>query len=123
MHISREQFEKWVEEAIDSLPQDFINKAYNVAFFVEDHPSSEQLKKVKLDKQSVLFGLYEGFHQASRKNVGAVLPDRITIFRKAITDFYATEQQIKDQIRKTIKHEVAHHFGSDENGARKASKH
>jgi len=120
MPVSPQQFEQWVGEAIDSLPEKFLRKMHNVAFFIEDQPSREQLKKVKLGRNSVLFGLYEGYHQSSRRDLGPVLPDRITIFRKPILDYYSTEKDIKNQVIKTVKHEIAHHFGSDERGARKA---
>jgi predicted Zn-dependent protease with MMP-like domain len=122
MSVSRKQFEQWVREAIDSLPEKFLRRMHNVAFFVEDYPSKEQLKKVRLGRNSVLFGLYEGYHQSSRRDLGPVLPDRITIFRKPILGYYSTEKEIKNQVIKTVKHEIAHHFGSDEKGAHRAGR-
>ena len=122
MKISLEQFEKLVGEAIDNLPEDINEKLNNVAIFAENQPTPEQLKKVHLKKDVVLFGLFEGYCQAKKLNFGPVLPDRITIFRKAITSHCQNTQEIKQQIISTIKHEIAHHFGSDELGARKAGK-
>jgi predicted Zn-dependent protease with MMP-like domain len=122
MTVSKEQFERLVSEAIDSLPDDILQKLNNVAFFVEDYPTKEQLRKTGTNKQFTLFGLYEGYYQGKKLGLNAVLPDRITIFRKPILQHCATDAQIKAQICSTIKHEIAHHFGSDEKGARMAAK-
>lgn len=122
MEISQEQFELWVKEAIDNLPEKFLSKLNNVAFIVKDEPTKEQLKKAKLKASHILFGLYEGYIQSKKLNIGPVVPDQITIFRKSITSQCSTEERIKSQIFKTIKHEIAHHFGSGEDGARKSSR-
>ena len=120
--MSREQFETIVNEAIDSLPDKFKAKIHNVAIFVEDFPSPQQMRRMRIKNKYGLFGLYEGYHQASRKNVGPVLPDRITIFRMPIINSCRTAEACRQQIISTVKHEIAHHFGSDEPGARKASR-
>jgi predicted Zn-dependent protease with MMP-like domain len=65
-------------------------------------------------------GLYEGYHQAKRLNIGLVFPDRITLFKKSIESMCRTEEELKKQITSTVRHEIAHHFGSDEMGAQKA---
>lgn len=122
MEVSKEQFELWVKEAIDNLPEKFLEKLNNVAFVVKDEPTQEQLKKAKLKAGHILFGLYEGYLQSRKLNIGPVVPDRITIFRKSIAGQYSTGEGIRSQIFKTIKHEIAHHFGSGEEGARKASR-
>jgi len=120
MLISNKQFENVVNEAIDCLPDKFKTKLNNVAIFIEDYPSNEQLKKVKLPSGQSLFGLFEGYAQAKKLNFGPVLPDRITIFRQAIINYSANFKEVKQKITNTIKHEIAHHFGSDETGARRA---
>ncbi len=122
MRISKEQFEQLVGEAIDSLPEKFKSKLYNVAIFVEDYPTKEQLGKLDRKNQYTLFGLFEGYAQAKRLNFGPVLPDRITIFRQPICKYCSSEKEVRQQIISTVKHEIAHHFGSGEDGARKASK-
>jgi predicted Zn-dependent protease with MMP-like domain len=122
MRASKDQFEKWVAEAIDAVPEKFRKKINNLAFFVEDQPTSEQLKKARLSGRYgvLLLGLYEGYHQAVKLDVGPVLPDRITLFKKPIESLSVTEEDLKKQIFRTVRHEIAHHFGSDEAGARKA---
>ena len=124
METTRIQFESWVTEAVDALPEKFRQHINNLAFFVEDYPSPMQLQKVKLLGQHdvMLLGLYEGYHQAMRLNVGPVFPDRITLFKKPIERICRTEEELKKQIASTVRHEIAHHFGSDEAGAQKAGK-
>jgi len=122
MNLSVVQFEKIVEEAIDSLPEKFKKKINNLAIFVENFATREQLNKVGLTNPYSLFGLYEGYVQSRRRNVGPVLPDRITIFRQPILKSCSNENECIKRIINTVKHEIAHHFGSDEKGARKASK-
>lgn len=120
--INKQEFEKIVERAIEFLPEKFKNKLNNVAIFVEDEPTAEQLKKVGLKPGDLLFGLFEGYAQAKKLNFGPVLPDRITIFRQAILSQESSPLEVKNKIISTIKHEIAHHFGSDEKGASRASK-
>jgi predicted Zn-dependent protease with MMP-like domain len=121
MIISEEQFEILVSDALDSLPDNFKDKMNNVAIIIEDFPTKEQTKKLRLGSQYSLFGLYEGCVQSKRLNYGVVLPDKITIFRKPIMQSCSNEQECQKQIFNTVRHEIAHHFGSDEKGARKAA--
>lgn len=120
MQVSKQEFKKIVEAALDGLPEKFKNKLNNVAIFVEDEPSAEQLKKMKLRRGDLLFGLFEGYAQSKRLNFGPVLPDRITIFRRAILSQCADERELKRKVISTVRHEIAHHFGSDEKGAARA---
>jgi predicted Zn-dependent protease with MMP-like domain len=120
--ISQEQFERIVSSAIDSLPEKFSAKMHNVAIFVEDEPTAEQLKKINLRRGDLLFGLFEGYAQARKLNFGPVLPDRITIFKRAILSQAKNLGEVKKQIISTVMHEIAHHFGSDEKGAKLATR-
>jgi len=122
LNINKQEFEKIVEQTLDSLPEKFKARLNNVAIFAEDEPTSEQLEKVNLKRNDILFGLFEGYSQAKRLNFGPVLPDRITIFRKAILSQSDNAAELKQKIISTVKHEIAHHFGSDEKGASKAGK-
>lgn len=122
LRINKEQFEKIVSQALESLPERFKNKLNNVAIFVEDEPTREQLEKIKLRRGDLLFGLFEGYAQARKLNFGPVLPDRITIFSRAILSQVSGLNEAKKKIISTVKHEIAHHFGSDETGAAKASR-
>jgi len=124
MQVSKEQFEKWVAEAIDNVPEKFQKRINNLAFFVEDYPTKEQLKKTRLQgrKSVLLLGLYEGYYKSKRLDIGPVFPDQITIFKKPTESLCETNKELKNQIFKTVRHEIAHHFGSDEKGARKAGR-
>ncbi|HRY52634.1 MAG TPA: metallopeptidase family protein [Candidatus Portnoybacteria bacterium] len=117
-------FEKLVEEAIDEIPADFLARLKNVAIVVEDEPSAEQLAKLRLRKDLTLLGLYEGVPLTQRNaGYGMVLPDKISIFKNSIELIAQTPGEIKKIVQDTVKHEIAHHFGSDERGANKAAKH
>jgi predicted Zn-dependent protease with MMP-like domain len=120
--MSKKQFEQVVRQTLKSLPEKFKNKLHNAAIFVAEEPTVEQLEKIKLRNSSGLFGLFEGYAQGRGLNFGPVLPDRITIFRRAILEQGSDLADIKRQIIATVKHEIAHHFGSDEKGAAKAGR-
>jgi predicted Zn-dependent protease with MMP-like domain len=122
--MQHEDFEKLVEEAIDEIPADFLTRLKNVAIVVEDEPSAEQLAKLRLRKDLTLLGLYEGVPLTQRNaGYGMVLPDKISIFKNSIELVAQTPEEIKKIVQDTVKHEIAHHFGSDEHGANKAAKH
>lgn len=120
--VSEENFKKLVAEALDDLPDKFKEKLHNLAILVADRPSKEQLKKLKMNNNYFLYGLFEGYVQSKRINFGAVLPDRITIFRQSICGHSSSIEEIRNRVKSTVKHEIAHHFGSDEKGARKAGR-
>jgi predicted Zn-dependent protease with MMP-like domain len=122
MDIPRNQFEKIVAAVIDDLPDKIREKINNAAIFIEDFPSPEQMKKVHIRNKYGLFGLFEGYAQAKKINFGPVLPDRITIFRVPICSAYENRADCVRQIESTVRHEIAHHFGSDEKGAAKAGR-
>ena len=98
------RFEEMVVAALDSLPDDLGRLMRNVAVTVE-HDAGPR----------ALLGLYEGVPLTSRTSgYAGVLPDRITIYRLAICAICDTEEQVVEQVRRTVIHEVAHHFGIDD---------
>jgi len=120
--MDKEKFEELVKEGIDAIPERFLKKLDNVGIVIEDEPNEEQIKKIKLGKYSKLFGLYEGIPQTKRGYYSGVLPDKITIFKKPIEEVTFSDEQIKEIVKKTVWHEIAHHFGMDEERVRKAEK-
>jgi len=99
------RFEDMVITALDGLPEELGELMRNVVVTVE-HDSGPP----------GLLGLYEGIPLTSRTSQYAgVLPDRITIYRQAICATCRTEQEVDDQVRRTVIHEIAHHFGIDDN--------
>lgn len=121
--MQREEFEKLVAEALDGIPPEFLARLKNVAVVVEDEPNAEQLKKLKMRNDLTLLGLYEGVPLTKRGQYSMALPDKISIFKNPIELVAPTAEEIKKLVQDTVKHEIAHHFGSDERGARKAAKH
>lgn len=114
VEISAEQFNTFVTDAIDSVPEPYKSNIHNIAFFVEDEPSAEQRKKLGLRPCQSLFGLYEGVPLPARNgNNTNLLPDRIILFRRTHEQFASNEADLKKQIHNTVWHEVAHYFGLD----------
>jgi predicted Zn-dependent protease with MMP-like domain len=101
IEVEPERFEEMVAAAIDGLPEELGRLMNNVAVTVE-HDGGP----------AGLLGLYEGVPLTSRTTgYAGVLPDRITIYRKAICAICHSESEVADQVRRTVIHEVAHHFG------------
>jgi predicted Zn-dependent protease with MMP-like domain len=101
--VSPERFEELVADALDGLPPELARRMDNVAVFVEDR-----------SRQRGLLGLYQGIPLTKRDSSyggGMVMPDRITIYREPILALCSTEREVVDQVRVTVVHEVAHHFG------------
>ena len=104
IRVDRDRFEEMVVTALDSLPDDLGRLMRNVAVTVEHDGGPRGL-----------LGLYQGVPLTSRTSgYAGVLPDRITIYRLAICAICDTEDQVVDQVRRTVIHEVAHHFGIDD---------
>jgi predicted Zn-dependent protease with MMP-like domain len=104
IYVDPGRFEEMVATALDSLPAELGRLMSNVAVTVEHDPGPPGL-----------LGLYEGVPLTSRTTQYAgVLPDRITIYRQAICAICRTEDGVADQVRRTVVHEVAHHFGIDD---------
>jgi len=119
--LNREEFEKIVKEGIKAIPDKFLRKLKNVAVVIEDEPTLAQKKKLNIHLNWTLFGLYEGVPQLERgANYSAVLPDKITIFQKPIEVAARNSKKIKEIIKNTVWHEIAHHFGMDETEVNKA---
>lgn len=113
--MQKETFEELVAGAVSGLPEEFSELLDNVEIFVEDWPSREQLKSVGLKDKYDLLGLYEGTPITHRdQGYNLVLPDRITIFQKPLEAQCGSVAEIKREIVRTVKHEIAHYFGLDE---------
>ncbi|MBI2355716.1 MAG: metallopeptidase family protein [Candidatus Doudnabacteria bacterium] len=111
----KEEFEQLVSQGIEAIPAKFLELLNNVAIVVEDHPTPEQAHKLRLRHGWTLFGLYEGVPQNKRgPYYGGVLPDKITIFQEPIERVARDLEDMKEIIKNTVWHEIAHHFGMDE---------
>jgi predicted Zn-dependent protease with MMP-like domain len=116
--MTDERFETLVSEAIETIPERFLAKLDNVAVLIADDPSEEQLKENGIPPDETLLGLYEGIPLTERGEyygTGEILPDRITIFKHPTLDEAGEdESRIKEVVRDTVWHEIAHYFGWDD---------
>lgn len=116
-YISRRRFEEIVSEAIDEIPEALWRVVDNLVVTVEEWPSRRQIESVGLPPGNTLLGLYEGVPLTKRTtHYSLTPPDKITIFRGPILQYCPPDEDaIRTQIRRTVLHEIAHHFGiSDE---------
>jgi predicted Zn-dependent protease with MMP-like domain len=106
LEISREQFEALVAEALDEIPPELAALMDNIALFVEDEPPPGE---------EHLLGLYTGIPLTERGQwYSGVLPDRISIFMNPILRICETMDDVVDEVHVTVVHEIAHHFGIDD---------
>ena len=104
---SERRFEEHVQDALDSLPFDLSSRMSNVAIVIEDESPPGQR----------LLGLYQGVPLSRRGSTyGGMLPDKITIYRGPLLRLYGNDpERLRQEVRRVVVHEVAHHFGiSDE---------
>lgn len=107
--MNEADFEKLVIEAIKEVPQDFLKFLENVEITTAMWPN---LLQRSYAKGGLILGLYEGIPKTKRGfNYSMVLPDKITIFQGPIELIVKTPEEIKSQVKKTVIHEIAHHFG------------
>jgi predicted Zn-dependent protease with MMP-like domain len=118
--MDRERFEALVTRAIDNLPPEFQRKLENVDVVVEDWPTPAQLRRSKHYHPTRLLGLYQGVPQTRRgRGYGLVLPDKISIFQKPIEAQCRFVDEIEAKVEEVVRHEIAHHFGLDDESLRK----
>lgn len=104
IELSRAEFEGLVSEALDSIPPELTEHMRNVVIVVED-----------VAPQRGLLGLYQGVPLTERGDwYAGVLPDHISIYRDEILRICETEDQVVEEVRITVVHEIAHHFGIDD---------
>ena len=113
-HMTDAQFEQLVAEGIDALPEKIRALMHNVAIVVEDEMSDEVRAEYGYRANDVIFGFYEGIPRTERGVDYIALPDKITIFKNPVLARYSDEAQIRECVHNTVWHEVAHHFGYDD---------
>ncbi|MEU8078129.1 metallopeptidase family protein [Catellatospora citrea] len=106
VEMSRERFEELVADALDEVPEELLNLMRNVVILVEDESPPGEPE---------LLGLYEGHALTARGwDYAGVLPDRITIYRHPILRICDTDDDVVEEVAVTVVHEIAHHFGIDD---------
>jgi len=117
--MDEETFNQTVVEALDELPAEFAEAFENVEVLVVDRPLPSHRRSVRLKPWQTLYGLYQGIPLTERThNYQMVAPDTITIFREPLLRDFPQPDQLRAQIRRTVLHELAHHFGIDDDRLR-----
>jgi len=111
VEVSDEQFQELIDEALQSLPKEHVANIKNVAILYEHDPSPEQRAKQHLKPYETLLGLYEGIPLSQRQGTTKLLPDKITLFMNPICASVSSLSELKEQIRHTLWHEIAHYYG------------
>ncbi|MFH1313077.1 MAG: metallopeptidase family protein [Candidatus Eisenbacteria bacterium] len=107
--LSEDEFRAVAAEAIESLPEEFRTKLDNVDVVVEDYPPAEVLRK--FPRGRLILGLYQGVPNKFRSsNYKLVMPDKISLYKRNIEAVCSTRVQVYRRIRKTLLHEIGHHF-------------
>lgn len=116
MARSRRAFERLVAEAVESIPERFRERLRNVAVVIEDAPTAEQCEAGDIDPEEGMYACYEGVPITERDTDGEpILPDRIVIFQRTLEEDYGDDAaELQRQIALTIRHEIAHHFGLED---------
>jgi len=109
--MERIAFESIVIEALDSLPAEYARLLTNVEIRIEQRPTREQRRDLGLRPWQTLYGLYEGTPLTDRHGGDPLLPDVITIFQAPLMRDFPGRNELRDQVRRTVLHEIAHFFG------------
>jgi len=115
MWMRSETFEDLVDQALAELPLRLAGYLDNVEVVVEDWPTSRHAESLGLARGETLYGLYEGVPLTERSaHYSLVMPDKITVFRGPILQAHRSVASVREQVRQTVIHELAHHFGIDD---------
>jgi predicted Zn-dependent protease with MMP-like domain len=110
--MTRDEFERVVGEALDSLPKRFAALVKNVMIAVEDEPTAADLESIEDDSE--LLGIYRGVALPDRTHDMPLLPDEIAVFRGPINRVTRSRQEAVREVRETVIHELGHYFGLDD---------
>ena len=114
--VNRERFRELAESALERLPEEYRKYFMNITISIEDYPCREDAERLNL-KRNRLLGLYSGVPHTDKEGFFTIpypLPDRIILYQRNIEDICSTEEELVEQIWKTLIHEVGHYFGLSE---------
>lgn len=114
MRLSDPAFRRLVEEALAQVPEEFRPYLAQVPVVVEGWPSDDLLDDLGVPEDETLYGLYSGQPLTDGPPHSGDLPPRITIYRGPLVEDCEDEAELRDEITITVLHELAHHFGLDE---------
>jgi predicted Zn-dependent protease with MMP-like domain len=114
--LNHSEIRKEVASVLDRLPKQFRRRLHNIEIVVEERPTRDLLLSVGLDpRYDTLYGLYQGIPLPDRSTLyPPILPDKITIFSEPLLRDFSDPEDLREQIRTTVLHEVAHYFGFDD---------
>ena len=113
--LERARFRRLVREAVATLPRELLNRVQNVDIVVERRPSLADRRLAGISSRETLLGLYHGIPLTERgEYYNLVLPDRISIYQEPIEDICSSDDEIREQVRRTVLHELGHYFGIDD---------
>lgn len=114
--MNHSEIRKEVARVIDKLPKEFREQLRNVEIVVETRPSIELLRAEGLDpREDTLYGIYQGVPLPDRSALDPpLLPDKITIFAEPLLEDFPDPDELREEIRLTVLHEIAHYFGMEE---------
>lgn len=113
IEVTEDRFQELINEALEELPGEHVKNIQNVAILYEDFPTPHQREELALRNDQTLLGLYEGIPLSQRQGMTRILPDKITLFRGPLCMQADTEKQLKEEIKHTLWHEIAHYYGLD----------
>ena len=110
--MERADFRRLVREAVATMPPELLRRVHNVDIVIERRPTARDRKAARIGAGHTLLGLYHGIPLTRRgENYNLVLPDKISIYQEPIEDMCADDDAIREQVRKTVLHELGHYFG------------
>jgi predicted Zn-dependent protease with MMP-like domain len=114
--VDKDNLRKEVASVLDKLPRQFRKRLHNVEVVIEERPGEELFLEAGLDpEQDTLYGLYQGIPLPDRSSLyPPILPDKITIFSEPLLRDFPDPAELREQIRTTVLHEIAHYFGFDD---------
>ena len=114
--VNKNDLRKEVASVLDKLPRQFRRRLHNLEVVIEERPGEELFLEAGLDpEQDTLYGLYQGIPLPDRSSLyPPILPDKITIFSEPLLRDFPDPAELREQIRTTVLHEIAHYFGFDD---------
>jgi predicted Zn-dependent protease with MMP-like domain len=109
-----DRFDRLVARALAAIPMPFREALREVAVVVEDEPSADQRREGDLGPDDALYGLYEGVPRTEWGADSVPVPNKITLFRLALEEDFPDPDELADEVRITVVHELAHHLGIDD---------